>query len=125
MNETERYLNELCWAMGGSLGEQQAARDELRAHIQDETRELELQGASRNEATRRALADLGDPETVGRSMRASLGTAPLRRPLTQPAGALVLERRRDVHLPRRAVALALAASGLTTAAIALTYLWPG
>ncbi len=125
MNETDRYLNEVCWAIGGTLAEQQAARDELRAHIQDEARELQLQGTAPAAAMRQALADLGAAEDVGRAMRASLGTLPLRRPLAQPAGALVLERRHDVHLPHRAVIAALAASALASSAVALTYLWPG
>jgi hypothetical protein len=125
MNPIDRYLNEVSWAMGGTLAEQQAARDELRAHIEDGARELQLQGVAAGEAVRRALRDLGDAETVGRSMRGSRGGASLRRPLMQPAGALILQRRRDVRLPGRALVLALGASAITSAAVGLTYLWPG
>jgi hypothetical protein len=125
MNPIDRYLNEVSWAMGGTLAEQQAARDELRAHIEDGSRELQLQGVAAEEAVRRALRDLGDAETVGRSMRGARGGASLRRPLVQPAGALILQRRRDVRLPARALVLALGASAVTSAAVGLTYLWPG
>jgi hypothetical protein len=124
-NPIDRYLNEVSWAMGGTLAEQQAARDELRAHIEDGARELQLQGMAADEAVRRALRDLGDAETVGRSMRGSRGGTSLRRPLVQPAGALILQRRRDVRLPARALVLALGASAITSAAVGLTYLWPG
>ena len=125
MNPIDRYLNEVSWAMGGTLAEQQAARDELRAHIEDGARELQLQGVAADGAVRQSLGDLGDAETVGRSMRGARGGASLRRPLVQPAGALILQRRRDVHLPARALVLALGASAITSAAVGLTYLWPG
>jgi hypothetical protein len=125
IDQTDRYLNQVCWAMGGSLAEQQAARDELRAHIEDSAREMELQGVDPEEALRAAIAALGDADAVGRSMRASRGGAALGRPLLQPAGALVLARRRETHLPRPAVTLAIAASSLVAMAVALAYLWPG
>ena len=32
--DVDGYLNEVCWAMGGSFAEQQALRDELRGLIQ-------------------------------------------------------------------------------------------
>lgn len=125
MNATDRYLNEVCWAMGGTLAEQQAARDELRAHIEDETRELGLQGVAPDDAIRRALSELGDAEIVGRSLWGSRGGVSLRRPLVQPAGALVLERRRDVHLPGRGLVLALGASAVASAAVGIVFVWPG
>ena len=125
MNATDHYLNEDGWAMGGTLAEQQAARDELRAHIEDETRELALQGIAPEDAIRRALSELGDAEVVGRSLRGSRGGASLRRPLVQPAGAMVLERRRDVHLPARGLVLALGASVVASAAVGIAFVWPG
>jgi hypothetical protein len=125
MNDpVDRYLNELCWAMGGSFAEQQAVRDELRAHVRDAAREFELQGIAVDRAIELALADLGDPEQFGHSLRASRGTTPLRRPLLQPEGALVLERRRDRHIPAPGVFVAAAASALTGLAIIVVYLWP-
>ncbi len=51
----DRYLNEVCWAMGGRFAEQQCARDELRAHIADALRERELAGAAPHEAVRAVL----------------------------------------------------------------------
>lgn len=124
LDAIDRYLNEVCWAMGGSLPQQQAARDELRAHIAEAAREFELQGHARDDAIARALGALGDPGDVGRAMRGSRGTAPLRRPLVQPAGALILERRTAYHVPSLRVALMVAAAAALPAAIALVYLWP-
>jgi hypothetical protein len=118
------YLNEVSWAMGGSLAEQQAARDELRAHIRDHVRELQLDGVEREAAVEQALADLGDPSALGHSLRASRGTHALRRPLAQPAGALILERRVEHHLPPPRVLLALAALVLMSLAASLVYVWP-
>jgi hypothetical protein len=123
-SEIDRYLNEVCWAMGGSLAAQQAARDELRAHIADALRERRLQGDIEGAAVMDVLRDLGPAEDVGRALRASRDTAPLQRPLQQPEGALILERRRDYHLPRATVALALAAAAAAAAAVPLLYLWP-
>ncbi len=125
MNDLERYLNQLCWAMGGSLAEQQAARDELRAHIEDDVRELELRGLGRADAMGEALHHLGDPEALGRRMRASRGTPALRRPLLQPEGAVLVSGRRQRHLPAVWLSLALAAAGGAAAFVGLTYLWPG
>ena len=125
MNDAvDRYLNEVCWAMGGSFAEQQAARDELRAHLRDAAREMELGGVERCDAERRALAELGDPEQVGRSMRASRGSVALRRPLAQPEGALVLERRTVRHLPPAPMSAALVLAPIAAASLALLFLWP-
>jgi len=124
MNRIDGYLNEVSWAMGGSFAEQQAARDELRAHIRDELRELRLAGVGEDAAIEQALHDLGDPVMLGRSMRASLGTAPLRRALVQPTGALVLARRNDRHLPPPRMLVALAAMCVMGIAASIVYVWP-
>jgi len=121
----DRYLNELSWAMGGSFAEQQAARDELRAHLLDAAREHELAGLAPDQALVAALRDLGDPSDLGRDMRASRGTAPLRRPLVQPEGALILEPRRIRHLPPLPLLLALVALAATGLGLAAAYAWPG
>lgn len=118
------YLNEVSWAMGGAFSEQQAARDELRAHIREHVRELQLEGVDRDAAIGQALRDLGDPSALGASLRASRGTHALRRPLAQPEGALILERRAEHHLPPPRVLLALAAFVLMSLAASLVYVWP-
>ena len=110
--------------MGGSFAEQQAARDELQAHIRDAVAELDLQGHPRAAATAEALGALGDAQAVGRALRPSRGTSPLQRPVVQPAGAVLIERRRDYNLPHAAVLLALSASAAMFIAIIAVYLWP-
>lgn len=125
MSEIDRYLNEVCWAMGGTLAEQQTVRDELRAHIRDAARDAELSGTSTNDAIAAAMRDLGDATDLGHSMRSSRGSAPLQRPLVQPAGALVLERRRAYHLPRAPLALAFALAAAASVTMMLLYAWPG
>jgi uncharacterized membrane protein len=121
----DRYLNEVCWAMGGRFAEQQAARDELQAHIRDAVADLQRQGVAAGDAVARALRDLGDPQDVGRSLRESRGRAPLRRAVAQPAGAVLLGRRDELHLPNALVLLALAAMLAIFAALLLAWLWPG
>lgn len=125
MSEIDRYLNEVCWAMGGTFAEQQTVRDELRAHIRDAARDAELRGTPANEALAAAMRELGDATEVGRSMRDSRGRAPLRRSLVQPAGALVLERRRAYHLPRAPIALVFALAAAASVTMLLMYAWPG
>jgi hypothetical protein len=124
MTRTDDFLAEMSHAMGGSLAEQQAARDEILAHLREAVREHEIDGLPHDDAEARALADLGDPAIVGRAMRRSRGTAPLRRPLPQPAGALVLQRRSSVRLPGTRVSVALLALAAMLAAVPLIYLWP-
>jgi hypothetical protein len=124
MNRVDAFLNEFSWAMGGSLAEQQAARDELRAHIREQVRELQLGGVDEDAAISEALRDLGDPARLGRSMRASVGRAPLRRPLVQPEGALILERRTERHLPSARLLFAGAALAVMALAASIVYVWP-
>jgi len=124
MNRIDRYLNEVSWAMGGRFSEQQAARDELRAHIRDQVHDLRLAGLDEESAIEQALRELGDPGVLGRSLRSSRGTAALRRGLVQPAGALILERRSDRRMPPPGMLLALAALAATTVAATIIYVWP-
>lgn len=118
------YLNEMSWAMGGTLAEQQAARDELRAHISESARDHELHGLSPDDALLAAMRDLGTPEDVGRAMRSSRGTAPLRKPLVQPEGALILEPHRVRNTPPFALVVALGALALAAVVVAIAFVWP-
>lgn len=119
------YLNTLCWAMGGSFAEQQAVRDELREHIDAAVRDRAMQGVPPDDALPEALRDLGDPEELGRAMRASRGTPALRRPLMQPAGAVLIGRHRERSLPDARLLLVLGASWIAATVFALIYAWPG
>lgn len=122
--DVDGYLNEVCWAMGGSFSEQQAVRDELRAHLRDAARELVVGGVTAMDAVTRALRELGDAGDLGRTLRPSRGTRPLRRPLMQPDGALLLHVERHRNLPAPRLALALAALAATPVVVALVYAWP-
>jgi hypothetical protein len=123
MKDVDSWLAELAHAMGGTLAEQQAVRDEFRAHIREGAREHQIDGMNSEEAVRRALDDLGEPAALGRSLRDSRGMPAVRRPLSQPEGALILERRiqRRLSLTVTAAFAALAGSSLLIAAL---YLWP-
>lgn len=123
--DVDGYLNQVCWAMGGSFSEQQAVREELRSHLRDAARDLVTSGIAARDALARALDELGDPAGVGRAMRASRGTKPLRRPIVQPAGALLWHLDKPRNLPSRRVTLALAALVATPPLVALVYAWPG
>jgi len=124
MNRIDAYLNQLCWAMGGPFAEQQAVRDELRAHIEEQVREGQLAGVAEDEAVAVALRDLGHPEALGRRLRGSLGSRPLRRPIFQPDGAVMVGRPHVRHLPHLPIMLATASLALTALLIAVIYLWP-
>src|SRR5689334_15997644 len=117
--DVDGYLNRMCQAMGGSFAAQQAARDELRGHLRDAARDLATAGMPAREALARALEELGDPANLGRAMRRSRGTRALRRPLTQPAGALLLSVQVHRNLPHRGLAIALAAAASAPALVAL------
>ena len=124
MTPVDAYLNRMSWAMGGSFAEQQAARDEIRAHIREQARDLQVEGATERDALARALIELGDPEQLGRELRRSRGTKPLRRPLMQPEGALILDRTSRRHLPQAQIALAAAALSGLALLIVMLFLWP-
>lgn len=119
------YLNEVCRAMGGSFAEQQAVRDELRAHLREAARDLVMGGMTAPDALAQALDELGAARDLGHVMRASRGTRPLRRPLMQPAGAVLLHSEHARNLPDTRLVLALAAMAATPAAVALAFVWPG
>jgi hypothetical protein len=123
--DVDGYLNEVCWAMGGAFAEQQTVRDELRAHLRDAARDGVMSGLTPADALTAALRDLGPAAELGKAMRASRGTRPLKRPLTQPAGALRLRSEPDRHLPQLRIVLALAALIATPAVVAVAYAWPG
>ena len=124
MNEVDRYLNEVTFAMGGSFAEQQAARDELRADLDAAVRELTLQGLPPDAAIARAIVDMGEPAAVGRALRASRRTRPLRRPLLQPEGAVLIGHRRIVAARRWPLLVALGAAAAAYAVLVIVYLWP-
>jgi hypothetical protein len=86
--------------------------------------DLRLAGLDEETAIEQALRELGDPGVLGTSLRSSRGTAALRRGLVQPAGALILERRRDRHMPPPGMLLALAAMAAMTVAATIVYVWP-
>lgn len=121
----DAYLNQVCWAMDGSFAEQQAVRDELRAHLREAARDLVMSGMLAADALVHALNELGNATDLGRAMRTSRGTRPLRRPLVQPAGAVLLHSEHTRNLPGARLAVALAALVATPAAVALTFVWPG
>lgn len=125
MNAIDMWLDEASFALRGTLAQQQAMRDELRAHIADAAREHEMRGLSHDAAVALALADLGDAAEVGRSFRPLRRGGSLRRPLVQPEGALILDRRAVYRLPHRALAVALAGGGAMAAVVALRFIWPG
>lgn len=122
--EVDAYLNTLCWAMGGSFAQQQAVRDELRAHIDAAVRERAMQGMREPDAVCETLRDFGEPEALGRAMRPSRGTPALRRPLVQPEGAVLIGHHRVRALPDGWLLFALGAWSLAAAVAALIYAWP-
>jgi hypothetical protein len=125
VNDVRAYLDEVSFTMGGSFTEQQAVRDELSAHIAAQVNDLTMQGVPAAEAAARALHELGDPRELGRALRASRRTRPLRRPLMQPEGAVAIGHRRAWHLPRAPLLTALAVGAVAYAIVLLVYLWPG
>ena len=124
MSDVDGWMNEVCWAMGGTLAEQQTVRDELRAHIRDAARARELEGLTARDAIDAAVRDLGDATEVGRAMRTSRGSTPLRRTLSQPSGALLLDHRIPRQMPDVRIALAICALIAMGMTVTLLYVWP-
>jgi hypothetical protein len=122
--QVTRYLNELCWAMGGTFSEQQAVRDELRAHIEEHASASQLAGMRRDDAVRAALRDLGAADALGRTMRSSRRTTALRRHYTQPEGTVLLEHRSVVDWPRVLVLVAVGGFVLMFMTLVAVFLWP-
>jgi hypothetical protein len=123
--DVDGYLSEVCYLMGGSFAEQQTVRDELRAHLRDAARDGVMSGLTPADALSSALRDLGPAADLGKAMRSSRGTRPLKRPLMQPAGALRLRSQSDRHLPQLRLVIALAALVAMPAVVAVAYAWPG
>ena len=97
MKPVEPTSTRFCWAMGGSLASSRPCATSCATS--KPTRDFELEGMATRTAIATALDDLGEPEALGRELRASRGTPALRRPLFQPAGAVLVERAHVHALP--------------------------
>lgn len=66
----EAWLDRACARVRGTR-RRAAIRQELRDHIDDRVRQLRNQGARPEQAVRRALAAMGDPDAVARALAAA------------------------------------------------------
>lgn len=73
MDKLERYLDQVCWGVGGPRSLRQHIREELREHLQDAAGAYRAAGATEEEALARALADFGGPEQVRSELEATHG----------------------------------------------------
>ena len=68
MSEIDKYLDRVCHTLGGSRSLRRHVREELREHIEDSVAAHVAAGLSPADATRKALDELGSPETVGEGL---------------------------------------------------------
>ncbi|MGM9612620.1 MAG: permease prefix domain 1-containing protein [Butyricicoccus sp.] len=66
---TERWLDRVCAHLRPGH-HREAVRRELAAHLDDRLRILRTQGLREDEAERRAVRDMGDPDELGRALAA-------------------------------------------------------
>ena len=64
MNDIDRYLDQACRQITGPDSLRAHLRKELKEHLEEATRALIAEGMSTEDATAKAIEDLGDPEAI-------------------------------------------------------------
>ena len=64
MNEIDRYLDQACRQITGPASLRAHLRKELKEHLEEAIDALVAEGMSREDATAKAIEDLGDPEII-------------------------------------------------------------
>lgn len=74
MNDIDRYLDQACRQVNGPDSLRAHLRKELKEHLEEAIDALVAEGMSRDDATAKAIEDLGDPEIVRDGMESVYGT---------------------------------------------------
>jgi hypothetical protein len=73
MNDIDRYLDQACRQVNGPDSLRAHLRKELKEHLEEAIDALVAEGMSRDDATTKAIEDLGDPEIVRDGMQSVYG----------------------------------------------------
>jgi len=73
MNDIDRYLDQACRQVNGPDSLQAHLRKELKEHLQEAVDALVAAGMSTDDATAKAIEDLGDPEIIRDGMQSVYG----------------------------------------------------
>ncbi len=73
MTEIDRYLDQACRRVSGPAALRQHLRRELREHLEESVRDLVATGLSQDEATRKAIEGLGEPEMIREGLQSVYG----------------------------------------------------
>ena len=74
MNNIDQYLDQACRKVNGPDSLRDHLRKELKEHLQEAIDALVAEGMSRDDATAKAIEDLGDPEVIRDGMDSVYGT---------------------------------------------------
>ena len=74
MNDIDRYLDQACRQVNGPDSLRAHLRKELKEHLEEAIDALVAEGMSTDDATTKAIEDLGDPEIVRDGMESVYGT---------------------------------------------------
>ncbi len=73
MDKLERYLDQICHAIGGPLTLRQHVRQELREHLLDAMAQHQARGLSDEDMLERVLEEFGKPEDIRSELEATHG----------------------------------------------------
>jgi type II secretory pathway component PulF len=73
MNDIDRYLDQACRQVSGPDSLRQHLRKELKEHLEEAIDAMVAEGMSQDEATAKAIEDLGDPEMIRDGMQSVHG----------------------------------------------------
>lgn len=73
MKDIDRYLDQACRCVSGPIALRQHLREELKEHLKEAIEELVATGMSQDEATRKAIEGLGEPEMIREGLQSVYG----------------------------------------------------
>jgi len=73
MNDIDRYLDQACRSVSGSVALRKHLRDELKEHLEEAIKELVAGGISEEEAAKKVIEDFGEPEMVREGLQSVYG----------------------------------------------------
>jgi DNA-binding Lrp family transcriptional regulator len=73
MNDIDRYLDQACRSVSGSVSLRMHLRTELKEHLEEAIKELVAKGMSQDEAAKKVVEDFGEPEMVRDGLQSVYG----------------------------------------------------
>ncbi len=73
MDRLDRYLNQICWSIGGPKALREHVRQELRTHLLDAVEQHKTAGLTDEDAVTKAMEEFGRPEDLRPELEATHG----------------------------------------------------